>query len=79
MKEVGEEMTTAEKIALLEDSLNLDEGTLREDTKLADLDKWDSIAKLTVIVLMDDEFDKIIKADDIERYVTVADILEDMA
>ncbi len=44
------------KLALLEDMMDLDEGELNADTNLAELDSWDSMAKLSLIVLMDEEF-----------------------
>ena len=71
-------MTTAEKIELLEETMELEAGTLREDTVLEELDRWNSLTKLSIIVMMDDEFDKEIKSDDIKDYITVADILKAM-
>ena len=47
-------------------------------TWIADIDEFDSIAKLSLIVLMDDEFGKTIKSDDIKALVTVQDILDIM-
>ncbi len=35
------------KLALLEDMMDLDEGELNADTNLAELDSWDSMAKLS--------------------------------
>lgn len=43
-------MTEREKLALLEDMLELDEGTLTMDTALTDVDEYDSMAKLSLIV-----------------------------
>ncbi len=71
-------MSDSEKIKLLEDAFELDEGELAADAALADLDCWDSMAKLTLIVLMDEECGKILKSDDIKKFVTVQDILDYM-
>ena len=71
-------MTTEEKLALLEKTFDLYEGSLEPDMELADIDEFDSIAKLSLIVLMDDEFGKIIKSDDIKALETVQDILDMM-
>ena len=49
-------MTDREKLALLEDMLELDEGDLTLDKALGDIDEYDSMAKLSLIVLMEDEF-----------------------
>ena len=71
-------MTTKEKLALLEDMFDMDEGTLDPATELSDLDEWDSMAKLSLIVLMDDECGKELKSDDIKKFNTVQDILDYM-
>lgn len=71
-------MTNAEKIALLEETWELDEGTLKEDTVLADVGEYDSMAKLSLIVLCDDEFGKKLPGDTIKGFVTVKDILDYM-
>lgn len=71
-------MTNQEKIALLEETLELDEGTLKEDSVLEDIDEYDSMAKLSLIVLCDDEFNKKLSSDTIRSFVTVKDILDFM-
>jgi len=71
-------MSEQEKIALIEETLELDEGTLTADTVLADVDEYDSMAKLSLIVMMDDEFGKKLTGDVIKSFVTVGDILKIM-
>ncbi len=68
-------MTDKEKIALIEETLDLDEGTLTPDTVLEDVDEYDSMAKLSLIVLFDDEFGKKLTGDEVKSFKTVADIL----
>ena len=68
-------MTNQEKIALLEETLEIDEGTLTEDTLLEDVDEYDSMAKLSLIVMMDDEFGVKLTGDMIRGFQTVGDIL----
>jgi acyl carrier protein len=72
----GTEMTDQEKIAMLEETWELDEGTLTADTVLADVEEYDSMAKLSLIVLMDDEFGVKLTGDIIKGFVTVSDILK---
>lgn len=69
-------MNTKEKIALLEEMFELDEGTLKADTLLADIPNWDSMSKLSFIVLMDDEFDQKIVGEQIRNLQTISDMLE---
>ena len=69
-------MTQQGKIALLEDMLELDNGSLRPETVLADIDEYDSMAKLSLIVLMDDEFNKKLTGEQIREFKTIQDILD---
>ena len=68
-------MTTKEKLALVEETLEMDEGSLHEDTVLADVDEYTSMAKLSLIVMMDDEFGVKLTGDMIKSFTTVSDIL----
>ena len=69
-------MTNAEKIAKLEETWELDEGTLTEDTVLEDVEAFDSMGKLSLIVLCDDEFSKKLDGETIRGFKTVKDILD---
>lgn len=71
-------MNKQEKISLLEEIMDMEEGTLKEDIVLSDLDEWDSMSRLSVIVMMSDEFGKTISGEDVKKFVTVNDILEQM-
>ena len=68
-------MTEREKLALLEDMLELDEGDLTLDKVLDDIDEYDSMAKLSLIVLMEDEFDVKLTGDTIKGFETIGDIV----
>ena len=68
-------MTEREKLAMLEDMLELDEGDLTMDKALDDIDEYDSMAKLSLIVLMEDEFDVKLTGDVIKGFETVGDIV----
>lgn len=71
-------MERLEKIHLLEDMLELEEGTLTEDTVLADVDTYDSMAKLSLIVLFDEECGKKLTGEMIRTFVTVKDVIDAM-
>lgn len=68
-------MTEREKLARLEDMLELDEGDLTVDKVLDDIEEYDSMAKLSLIVLMDDEFGVKLTGDVIKGFETVGDIV----
>lgn len=68
-------MTEREKLALLEDMLELEEGDLTMEMALDDVDEYDSMAKLSLIVLMEDEFGVKLTGDMIKGFETVGDII----
>lgn len=71
-------MDNREKIAKLEEIMELDEGVLKEDTLLEDVEEWDSIAAISYIALLDEEFEVSISASEIKSFKTVADAIAPM-
>lgn len=68
-------MTDEQKIKTIEEILDLEEGTLTKETILKDLEDWDSVAIISFIAMMDDEFDKIVKGSVVREQKTVADLM----
>ena len=71
-------MTNQEKITLIEETLEIDGGTLTENTQLSNISEYDSMGKLTLIVLCDEEFNKKLTGEQIRDFVTVKDVLDFM-
>lgn len=71
-------MTNEKKIELLADILDVDTEELAPETKLVDMPEWDSIAALSFIAMMDEEFGKEFKGADVKKIVTVQDALNVM-
>ena len=71
-------MEVTKKLALLEEVMELDEGALAPEMKLNEIEEFDSMVKLSLIVLMKDEFDKTITVKEINNFVTVQDVLDFM-
>lgn len=69
-------MSEAKKIAMLEEMMELEAGTLKADTVLNDVEEWDSIALISFIALVDDTFDTVLKGTDVKNAHTVADLLD---
>ncbi len=68
-------MTTEEKLALLEETLETDEGVLNLETSLDDVEEYDSMSKLGIIVMMEDEFGVKLTGDHFKSFKTVGDII----
>lgn len=71
-------MDMKKKIELLADMFEVEESELTPDMKLDEMDCWDSMAKLSLIVLVEDECGKKLTGDMIKGFVTVKDILDSM-
>lgn len=69
-------MTKEKKLCLLEEMLEISEGTLKAEMELTEVENWDSMAKLSLIVMIDEEFGKRISAENIKELKTVEDILD---
>ncbi len=67
-------MTSEEKLAMLEDVMDLDEGELTDESVLDDIEEWDSLSVLTLISEMKKRFDISLSTQQIKEFKTVADI-----
>lgn len=74
----GAVMDIKKKFALLEEIMELDEGALTPEMNLDDIEEWDSLAALSYVVMMEDEFKKKISGKEIRAFKTVQDILDTM-
>jgi acyl carrier protein len=68
-------MTDQEKISLLEDTFEINAGTLKVETELDTVEEYDSMAKLSLIILSDEEFNKKLTGEQIRSFKTIGDIL----
>ncbi len=68
-------MSEKERIELLEEIMDLDEGTLKLDDELSGYEEWDSLTALTFISELDSRFGKKITGEEIKAFVTVRDAI----
>ena len=69
-------MSKEEKLAMLEEVMDLDEGELTEELILENIEEWDSLSVLTIISEMKKRFNITLSNQQIRDFVTVADICE---
>ena len=69
-------MKTLEKfVALFAEQFDeTDPSTFKADTVFHELDEWSSLIGLSVIAMVDEEFDVALKGDDVKNSVTVEDL-----
>ncbi len=51
---------------------------LKPETAFKDLDEWSSLIALSVIAMVDEEYDVAIKGDDIRNNATIEDLFNDV-
>ena len=68
-------MTDKEKLAALEEIMELDADSLAPDTRLEDIEEWDSLSALSFVVLLGDEFSRQITGKEIRAMTTIADMM----
>lgn len=67
-------MTLQEKIEFIEEIMDVDEGSLTEDTILEEVEEWDSLSTLTLTVKIKQDYDINLTTETIKGFVTVGDI-----
>lgn len=68
-------MTTEKKLALLAEVFECEAEDLNAELLLEDFEDWNSMTKLSLIVLMDDEFHKTLTTKEIDTFKTIGDII----
>ena len=71
-------MNLQEKLALIEEVLDVETGSLPPETLLAEVGEWDSIAALSLVVMLDEKFEKTVSGVQIKALASVNDILDYM-
>ena len=67
-------MDIKDKLELIADVF--EEDVLEPETRLDTLENWDSMGKLSLIVMCDDEFEKKLTSEKLKEFETVQDILD---
>jgi len=66
------------KLNLLEDMLELEQGSLEVTVNLESLECWDSLAAISLIALVDEHFEKRLTGAMIKEFKTVQNIIDFM-
>lgn len=68
-------MSDQEIIELIAEALEIEASEVSPETSLEDIPEYDSMAKLSVIVVMDEEFSKKLTGETMQEFKTVGDII----
>ena len=68
-------MTIEEKLAIIKEILECEDADISVDTQLKDIDEWDSLSVLSLIMYMLDNYSIKVSGSDIRNFTTVQDII----
>lgn len=71
-------MSEKEKMECIAESVEMEMDELTPDTVLAELENWDSVAVLSIIAVINENFNRYPSADEILSYETVQDLMNAM-
>ena len=68
-------ITIEDFLRKIEDELeDIEPGTLLPDTRIHEIDEWDSMSALLVLAMIDKEFNKSLSGNEIKMALTLADL-----
>ncbi len=72
-------MTFEEKMKIFRETFLIDDNVeLNGDTKLSSLDNWDSMSKLSLIIIFKDYCDKKLTFELLDSFITIQDVFDAM-
>jgi acyl carrier protein len=69
-------MKRSEVIPELENVLGLEVGTIKEEANIADVPQWDSMAILSFIAFVEDQFNLVLEGDQIAKVKTFKELFD---
>ena len=69
-------MEIRNKLSLLEETLDVEAGSLQPDMILDDITEYDSLMKLSIMVMLEDNFGYKTNSREMKRLVTIEDLLK---
>ena len=65
-------------ITLFKETLEISDKVITPDTKFRSLENWDSLRFLSVLAMMDEEYDVIIEGNDFQKLETIQDLINEI-
>jgi acyl carrier protein len=65
-------------IELFKETLEIGGTDIDLNTKFRDLENWDSLSFLSILAMLDEEYDVIIEGNDFRKLVTIEDLINEI-
>jgi len=66
-------------IELFKETIEMEDGEITVDTRFRELEQWDSLAFLSVIAMIDEEYDVVIEGNDFKKLNTVGELINEIS
>jgi len=70
-------MELEKKLELIKDVLDVE--SLAPEDNLSDIEEWDSLSALSIVIMVKDEFNRVLTGDEVRNFKTIQDILDVMS
>lgn len=65
-------------IELFKTALEIENAEINLNTKFRDLENWDSLSFLSMLAMIDEEYDVIIEGNDFRKLITIEDVINEV-
>ena len=65
-------------IELFKQTVDIEEDIVSLDTVFRSLEQWDSLAYLSVIAMIDEEYDVVIEGNDFKKLLTIGELIAEI-
>jgi acyl carrier protein len=65
-------------MTLFKETLEIENQHITLETKFRDLENWDSLSFLSVLAMIDEEYDVVIEGNDFRQLVTIEDLMNEI-
>lgn len=65
-------------IELFKETLEIKDIDINPTTKFRELENWDSLSFLSILAMIDEEYDVIIEGNDFRKLVTIEDLINEI-
>ncbi len=68
----------AKFVEIFKETVEMEDAAIDVDTKFRELENWDSLTFLSVLAMLDEEYDVIIEGNDFRKLETLGDLLNEI-
>lgn len=60
------------------ETLEINDKVIKPETKFRELENWDSLSFLSILAMIDEEYDVVIEGNDFRNLITISDLINEI-